>query len=259
MNTSPVARHFDSSEVAEFCSAVASDLIDLAVLHNAEPDVALIDMLKTSGFPSSLGLNLTSEPGREGLKMIEQALAGLSAPIAQETLDELATDYVDIYLNYRLRASPNESVWLDEDHLERQLPMFQVREYYRRHHVAPADWKIRTEDHLVLQLQFVARLLSEVHADNDLEPVQEAARFMDEHLLRWIMEFATRVANRCATGYFAALALLTGAYCEELRDTLVELLGEPRPSAEEIEKRLAPPQTAQVIPMQYLPGVGPSV
>ena len=259
MNAPLIAQRRGQSAVAEFCSAIANDLIDLAMLHNAEPDAELIEALKASGFPGSLGFNLTSEPGCAGLEAMKQALAALPSTVEEQTLNELATDYVDIYINYRLRTSPNESVWLDEDHLERQLPMFQVREYYRRHHVAPADWKVRTEDHLVLQLQFIARLLNEVHADDDLEPVREVACFMDEHLLRWIMDFATRVANRCATEYFAGVALLTGAYCEELRDSLAELLSEPRPSAEEIEKRLMPQQTSQVVPTQYFPGVGPAV
>lgn len=80
-------------------------------------------------------------------------------------------------------------------------------------------------DHLALQLQFLAHLFAPERGDT----LAEAARFMDEHLLRWLPLFARRVAERCQTLFFAALALLTDAYCEELRDLLALILTEPRP------------------------------
>jgi TorA maturation chaperone TorD len=48
--------------------------------------------------------------------------------------------------------------------------------------------------------------------------------------LRWIEEFAERVADRCSTRFYAGLALLTAAYLDELRDLLARLLDQPRPA-----------------------------
>jgi TorA maturation chaperone TorD len=134
-----------------------------------------------------------------------------------------------------------------------QAPMFQVREIYRRHGLGVADWRKRSEDHLVVELLFVARLLQNAQADS----LGEAARFMDEHLLRWLPQFGERVAKRCATPFYAAAAWLTAAYCDELRDCLAEIMGEPRPSAEEIEARMRP-KAAQTVPVKFVPGVAPS-
>ena len=73
------------------------------------------------------------------------------------------------------------------------------------------------------------------------------------------MSFAQRVASRCDTAYFAAAALLTGAYCEELRDLLAEVLDEPRPSVEEIDERMKPRHQTEAVPVSFMPGIGPAV
>jgi TorA maturation chaperone TorD len=240
--------------LAAFGSAVAEDLQGLAALHDREPDQALLTALQEVDFPDGLGLRLRSEHGLQAQTIMAEALSQLSAPIEQETLDRLAVDFAEIYLTHGLRASPYESVWLDDDHLARQEPMFQVRSYYRRHGLAAADWSERADDHIVLQLLFLRHLLH----DPSPETVREAASFMDEHLLRWIDRFAEQVTARCATPYFAGVATLTAAYAGELRDLLAEILKEPRPTTEEMEARMQPEKPAPCgAPSRYVPGAGP--
>jgi TorA maturation chaperone TorD len=245
----------DADLLTQFRGAVMQDLTMLAVLHDAEPDQALISSLKDTGFPSGLGLKLESKIGREAMDLLADAIKALPEPVGPSMLDELACDYADIYLTHAYQASPDESVWIDEEHLEHQEPMFQVREYYRRHGLAAPNWRKRADDHLVLQLQFLAHMFAPEKAEDGL---REAARFMDEHLLRWVMRFANRVASRCRTSYFAGVALLSAGYCEELRDVLIKILGEPRPTPDQIEERLKPQQKAHEIPVKFMPGMGPS-
>lgn len=245
----------DGSLLDRFQEAVVDDLRGLARLHDREPDRALLSSLRAVGFPGSLGLRLHSPSGREACQVMAQAIDALPDPLGDDDLDRLAVDFAEIYLNYGLRASPNESVWLDRDGLERQEPMFRVREAYRRHGLAVEDWQKRADDHLVLQLTFVAHLLEQT---GERELLRETAAFLDEHLLRWVPQFATRVATRCATQFFAGLALLTSAYLDELRDVVAAVLEEPRPTPDEIEARGHPEATATPGgPTRYVPGVGP--
>ncbi len=238
----------------DFCAAVSQDLAQLATLHDAEADNRLIQSLQQSGFPVALGLKLESKAASDAMMLIERALAGMPDPLNEQYADELAVDYAGIYLTHAYRASPNESVWVDEEHLERQQPMFEVREYYHRYGLGAANWRMRADDHLVLQLQFLAHLFGEEQRD---EAFTTAARFMDEHLLRWLMPFANRVAGRCATPFYAGINILTGVYCEELRDLLADILNEPRPTPEEIEARLQPTRTDMpAIPVKFTPGAG---
>lgn len=52
--------------------------------------------------------------------------------------------------------------------------------------------------------------------------------------------FASRVAGRCESAFYAGLVLLVAQYLDELRDLLAQIVAEPRPSAEEIEQRMKP-------------------
>lgn len=237
-----------------FRAAVAQDLSTLATLHNAELDDATLGRLKLAGFPEGLGLRLRGVEGGEALAFMDRAMSELSAPMSGGDLDDLAADYAAIYLTYALHASPCESVWLDQENLGMQAPMFQVREFYRHFDLTATNWRMRPDDHLVIELHFLACLMGDDHP----QALPEAARFLDEHLLRWLPRFAERVLARCATPFYAAAARLTAAYCDELRDVLAGLLAEPRPSAEAVEARMQPRPTPAATPMTYVPGIAPS-
>jgi TorA maturation chaperone TorD len=240
--------------LSQFRAAVALDLDILALLHNAELDDGVIERLAEAGFPAELGLTLENTAAREALDLTRRAFAALERPLTQAARDELAADYAAIYLTYAYQASPCESVWLDQENLGMQAPMFQVRDFYRLFDRAAENWRMRPDDHLCLELQFLAALLRDAHP----QALPESARFLDEHLLRWLPLFARRVAARCATPLYAGAAILTEAYCEELRDLLADLLGEPRPTPDEVEARMKPRPSADVQPLSYMPGVAPS-
>jgi TorA maturation chaperone TorD len=244
--------------LASFFQVLREDLLLLALLHDRELSAGTLHDLRRDGVEDLLGLRLESPAGRAALALLDQGLTDIPAPPDQRTLDILAAEYADIYLNYAFDASPCESVWLDEDGLIMQEPMFQIRGWYQRHGLAVANWRLRTDDHLVNQLQFVAFLL-----EGEANPVrlEEVARFLDEHPLRWIGAFAERVASRCRTRYYAGLASLTAAYLEEFRDLAARVLGHPRPSAADIEERMRPLSETLGLPVKgplpYRPHEGP--
>lgn len=210
--------------------AVSDDLQLFAVLHDREPTKELLEQLKTDDFPNTLGLHLQRPDGKECCRFMRDTLNELPQGVPAETLDELAADFAAIYLNYSLRASPCESVWLDEDHLMCQGPMFEVREWYKRYELATENWRERPDDHMVYQMLFIAHLFAR---DDDLETLRQSVTFMDEHLLRWLKDFSGRVAQHAGTAYYAGLALLTVAYLEELRTLLEDFLDMPQASPEE--------------------------
>lgn len=227
----------ESALLAHFRQSVAEDLQELAWLQDRELSYAIVEELKQVNFPDNLGLSLQSSASQEALDFMRQAIVELPIPIDKKSLDNLAVDFAAIYLNNSLHASPYESVWLTEEGLTRQEPMFQVRHWYQKYDLAVPDWRTRPDDHLVLQLQFISHLFS---LDDQLDTLREAGRFLDEHLLRWLKLFASRVAGRCESAFYAGLVLLVAQYLDELRDLLAQIIAEPRPSAEEIEQRMKP-------------------
>jgi TorA maturation chaperone TorD len=240
--------------------AAGEDLETLGVLHAVEPTALAIEALRADDFPACLGLALRSEEALKGTALMTKALTDLSDPVCDGDLDTLAVDFADIYLNHALQASPSESVWVDEEGLERQEPMFQVRDCYRRHGLEASDWRHLPDDHLSLQLWFLAFLFHEGARDvSTADGLGEAARFMDEHLLRWLPMFSERVSSHCESPYFTGLALLTDAYCSEIRDLLADILGEPRPDPEQAHRRLKPESPSVEVAGPYMPGMGPIV
>jgi len=191
----------------------AEDLRALAWLHACERPPQVLAELYANGFPATLTLVAPDDPSLRSMQAALEALATAGRhgdappPIPASSEDELAADYAAIYLTYALRASPNESVWRDEDHLMLQEPTFAVRAFYHRHGLQAADWRQRADDHIVTELEFVAWLLEQGE-------LKEAARFLKAHLLTWLPEFAARVTQRAATPFYAALAALTRAACE---------------------------------------------
>ena len=170
----------------------------------------------------------------------------LPEPADQAALDALAADYADIYLTYKLRVSPCESVWLDEDGLIMQEPMFQIREWYERYGLAAQNWRERTDDHLVLQLQFRQPPARRPAKDAGSCARRRASSTSTCCAGSWTSPSGSPAA--AGTPFYAGLAALTAMYVEELRDLLAELLGEPRPSAEDIEERMSLDQDEGEVP-----------
>lgn len=240
-----------------FRARVAEDLMLLAKLHDCEPDAALIIELNKLDFPQSLTLLPETDLAAESQLLMKQTLVEIEVSQKQKhIMNDLAADYAAIYLNHSISASPEESVWLDEDSLMCQDSMFQVRSWLETYGLAIENWRVRPDDHLVYQLQFIATLLI---IDNEPESLEKAATFMDEHLLRWLGNFAERVLQRCDTTYFASIAVITANYCEELRNTLAELTHQVRPTREEIDERMKPKQGKQDVEVSFMPGLGPVV
>ncbi len=239
------------SRLGVFGRLTGEDLRLLSALHSVEPCENGLRALSESGFPSNLGLILGSTAASQAADQLQQTLDDLAAEgFGRELLDLLAVDYADIYLSHAFNASPQESVWFDEEGCVCQESMFQVREWYRRHGYMAQNWRILPDDHLVPQLAFLGVLQTEGR-------FAETARFLDEHLLRWIGSFSETIASRCATRYFAGLNGLTAAYLEELRGHLEKILGEPRPGNGEVERRMRV-ASAKPEPVVFVPGIAPS-
>ena len=224
--------NLETSILWEFRNAIGEDLELLAALHDRELDLVAVKQLVDLEFPTGLGLRLRKDDAVAAQRKMQAAVAGLQPASDTAFLDELAVDFADIYLNHRVRAAPTGSVWLDKDHLVRQQPMFQVREVYRKRGLKVVDERMRPDDHLVTELRFLAHLFT--HCD-DSEALGEAADFLDRHLFPWVGSFSDTVATRCESEFYAALALLTASFLDELRDVLAGWLEEPRPPLEDAE------------------------
>jgi TorA maturation chaperone TorD len=195
--------------------AIADDAETLAALHDRELTPAMIAALREANFPACLGLLPQTPEAVAAWQAMAAVMAELPASPGAAELDELAAEYAAIYLTGAYGTSPCESVWTDEDHLTCQSAMFQWRELHAAIGLATPDWRQRPDDHLVLQLLHIAHLArrtTTTYFGHDL------ARVLDEHTLRWLPQFAARVAARSMSPFYGALAVLTAAWLETVRN-----------------------------------------
>lgn len=237
--------------------AFANDLQLLAALNDCEPSERLLEALRSALAKDWFAFKITSELVTEACALLDTALDAMPQPISEAALDELAADYAAIYLLHTFRAPPTESPWLDKDRLERQEPMFEIAEWYRRFGLAAQDRQRRSDDHMVLQLQFLAHLFSMPELDM-VTSAAEASRFLDQHLLRWIGDFSGRVASRCETPYYCGIVTLTDGYLQAMRDYLADRYNLPRPLPKEAESIQFDIDDGDDDVARYIPGVEPS-
>lgn len=236
--------------------AIGDDAEALAALHDRELTPPMAKALREVGFPSSLGLMPRSDAARAAWQAMADGVARLPQSAEDELAwDNLAAEYAAIYLTGAYGVSPCESVWTDDDHLTCQAAMFELRSIYRNAGLRAANWRQRPDDHLALQLLYIAHAARHAY---DIKDWRALATMLDEHLLRWIGDFASRLAVRSPSAFYVGLAMLTAVWLETLRDLLAEALSEPRPSRAEVEQRLLAQHKAELEPkpLCFVPGGG---
>lgn len=200
----------------------AEDLRLLALLHDREPTAELVESLRATPSEDLFALPLADERGVRALDFLASALAPDVTSVTPGGLEELAADHAAIYLTHTHRVHPSESPWIDPEGLTSQQPMFAVRDWYRHWGLEVPNWRVRPDDHLVVQLGFVAHLVDAVDHPASLV---DAARFLDRHLLRWVGAFADGVTARCWMAYWAAVAEVTVVHLRTLRERLAQIPG----------------------------------
>ena len=201
-----------SDALAEALIALADDAETLARLHDRELDAPALDALRGLGFPANLALLPAGEATRSAWQEMAAALPSRSDPAM---IDALAVDYAAIYLTGAYRASPTESPWLDDDRLTCQQAMFDLRSIYREVGLKAANWRWRSDDHLVLQLLFVSHCL---RSSAGADALHKASEFLTRHLLNWLPRFVAQVVLRAEHDFYPALSNLTLSWCEQIRE-----------------------------------------
>lgn len=249
----------------EAALAWSEDAATLALLHGRELSPELLVALKAHDFPGNLGMMPCGEKCEQVFRAMREVMETLPDVPDTAFMDDLAADYAAIYLTGALEASPFESFWVSDEHLLCQEAMFELRALYAADGLRVPNWGMRPDDHLVFQLQFLARRLLRTTTQSPDDPATSIrehwrllAEFLDHHMLRWLPDFTRRVSQRCDTSFYAALALLSDAWCEQLRDVIALHLGEPRPCKEAIDAILHPKDLDEVksVPIHFMPGIG---
>lgn len=197
----------------ERLDALAAGFTVLAHFHRKAPDAR-----ELSDFWGLLDeWPLTGTDGAEtGLGMLRESHA------QGETARDIYTDHARMYGTLATaRVSPYESVHRGVDGLVFDTHTLQVRDAYRSLSLQVPNLNREPDDHIGLELEFIAqsclRALDSVENDavNDAERyVRFGADFLRDHLLHWAPAMLHKVAEQADTRFMAGLAHLTGGAIE---------------------------------------------
>jgi TorA maturation chaperone TorD len=188
----------------------------LSRLFRVEIDEDLLSTLMDGGV---LEADDTVPPElHEGIALMQ---AYLDSPDAS-TLD-LARDYAKVFCGAsstnKTAAYPFESVYTSDEGILMQEARDDALRWYRRFGLGKsADWN-DCEDHIGLELEFMAFLINESldaresgDQDRAVELLQAQREFLQTHLLNWVSAFARDVARYSVTDFYRGLASFATAY-----------------------------------------------
>jgi len=166
------------------------------------------------------------EDVKAGLEILQKWVA---AGLSDETFEQMQVDYTRLFIgSAEVIAPPWGSVYLSDSRLMFQEKTLEVRSWYQRFGLQSEKLYREPDDHIGLELAFLAHLAKlGIQALGEEDPEQFAAlldaqrNFLSEHMLRWAPRFCEQVVAEAKTDFYRGMALLMrGALFD-----LAELLG----------------------------------
>ena len=183
---------YEYPEKAWLQSLVESDVFSEAPFGGEDPDVV-----------AALGeLQGWSNQNRAGL--------------SDEAFEALVFDYTRLFIGPgTVLTPPWESVSFSEERLTFQESTLQVREWYRRFGLETKKLHNEPDDHIGLELEFLAHLAklgvaeSQGTAQPPLKLLDAQREFMTEHVLTWAPDWCGQVQAQARTNFYRGIALMT--------------------------------------------------
>ncbi len=184
-------------------------------LFGNEPTEQLLEAVDCAVFEEAFSLVLGSDAealdGNRLVKGIEGFRGQLSA---------MEADYTAAFVGpHELPAPPWESVYTSGNRLLFQVSTLEIREAYRAQGLLPEQYPRVADDHIALELDFLARLAKralEAYVQQDAEVFAEAIEasrsFVYEHLGVWVDAFAGDLSAWNKESFYAGAACTLAAF-----------------------------------------------
>lgn len=177
------------------------------------PSRELIDTLASDDLFDAFPLETSQQEAETGLALLRGFCAGWTG----DGIEALQQDYRSLFVGPgHLLAAPWESVYLTADHVLFGPQTLQVRREFQRFGMTIPHLSIEPDDHLGLELRFIAHLCEVgLQALDSNQPEQgtpllsEIRRFLSQHLLKWAPECLSLVIENARSDYYRGCAHLT--------------------------------------------------
>jgi TorA maturation chaperone TorD len=190
----------------------------------------------TASFLAQLVEQLTGEAEEEADSEGYQTLREYVVTIEGADIDgvriDLASEYAALFLSVgRKPVFPFESVYTSPERLVMQEARDEVLAEYRKEGLDCIGEFREPEDHIAIELEFMAYLCQKAAEAMEAgdkaaaaEVLQKQEGFLQRHLLVWVPDFCQDVQQAAKTGFYKGIAQITAEHLAMERDTVDELL-----------------------------------
>ena len=143
-------------------------------------------------------------------------MAGYLGKAKEGTYKELSYEYADIFLNAGPNpVTPYESVHATGEPVVMQKSVFDVRAAYRKADVHKSDDYKDLDDYISVELEFVRHLLEKGKVD-------DAADFLNNHLMNWIPTFHAALYGATVLDFYKGLSAFTLSFLSHDQHIIME-------------------------------------
>jgi putative dimethyl sulfoxide reductase chaperone len=141
--------------------------------------------------------------------------------INEEYIENLAADFASLFLGIgRYPAYPYESVYLSQEGIIMGESRDKVLKMYLKEGLQKMDWFKEPEDHIAIELEFMAFLclkmqeaLSAGSLDTVLRLIETQRDFFEKHLKSWVPKFCDDIIKHAFKyDFYQAMANITKRY-----------------------------------------------
>ena len=189
----------------------------LAAIYLEEVDAEMLQVLLHSSFPVFEEPKTAFEQDLDaGYRLIEKGLASFAEKSEAETkelLDDLAADYAKAFLAAGdatgKAAFPYEAIYTGSDSAFGGSLQENLAAIYAAKGLSMSEEMFKvTEDHIGLELEFMAMLI------NEGAPQEEQKAFFQEHLINWALLFTADVYKYAERDFYKGIARITTGFLE---------------------------------------------
>lgn len=201
------------------------------VVFGDDPSEELLDAFFSEATEDAFSLFTSVEPEKcaAALAAYEECKAACAADRAA-FLEKAQRDYMHQLIGpNELKAPPWECVYISKERMLFQESTLRVRQYYRSEGFLPTQYPHVSDDHIAIELDFMAKLGKKseeaLTAGEDAEYKRllgSQRTFLTTHLLKWVADYAADLAKEAPGSLYACAA----AMCAAVLPIDADLLGE---------------------------------
>lgn len=147
-------------------------------------------------------------------------------------LEQAKLDYMHLLIGPgELACAPWECVYVTNERVLFQESTLKVREAYRKENMLPTQYPHVSDDHIAIELDFLAKLSAKAQSAFDEGSAAEYARllesqraFLADHVLVWVGRYAADLAHAAADSLYARTAALCASFASIDAEVIGELL-----------------------------------